>query len=83
MFQIQITSIILLTQIDDIQPDADRARKSSETLPIYQVHKFCLVKKKKSLDLQIYSRIGKTMKKLYWILNTFVNTSALVIFWFL
>ena len=39
MFQIQTTSIILLTRIDDIQPDADRARKSSETLPIYQVHK--------------------------------------------
>ena len=71
MFQIQITSIISLTRIDDMQvwtncaQDADPARKTSETRPIYQVCKFCLVKKKKSLDRQIYSRIGKTMKKLY------------------
>ena len=62
---------ILLTGIDDIHglekraPDADRACKTSEARPIYQVRKFCLVKKKKSLDLQIYSRIDKTMKKLY------------------
>ena len=43
---------------------------------------FALEIKKNQLDLQIYSRIGKTMKRLYWILNTFENTSTLVIFWF-
>ena len=41
-----------------------RARKSSETRPVFRVRKFCLVKKKKLLDLEIYSRVGKTMKKL-------------------
>ena len=42
----------------------DRADKTSETRPIFRARKFCLVKKKKSLDPQVYSRIGKTMKKL-------------------
>ena len=42
-------------------------RKTSETRPIFSVRKFCLVKKKKSLDLHIYSRIGETIKKLQWI----------------
>ena len=41
-----------------------QARKTSETRPIFLARKFCLVKKEKSLDLQIYKRIGKTMKKL-------------------
>ena len=38
-------------------------------------------KEKKSLDLQIYSRISQTIKQLQWIQNTIVNTSVLVIFW--
>ena len=33
----------------------------------------------KTLDLQVFSGIGKTMKKLKWILNTTRNTSLLVI----
>ena len=32
--------------------------------PIFRARKFCLEKKEKSLDLQIYSQLGKTMKKL-------------------
>ena len=39
-----------------------QARKTSETRQIFWAHKFCFVKEK-SLDLQIYSRIGKAMKK--------------------
>ena len=61
MFQIQITSIVFLTRIDDIQAWT----KTSERRPIYQERKFCLAKRKKSLDLQIYSRIGKTVNILY------------------
>ena len=41
-----------------------RARKTSETCPIFRARTYCLVKKKKSLDLQIYSRIGETMEEL-------------------
>ena len=41
-----------------------QVRKTSETPPIFRACKFCLTKMKKSLDLQIYSGIGKTMKKL-------------------
>ena len=41
-------------------------RKTSEARPIFRVRKFCLVEKKKSLDLHIYSRIGETIKKLHW-----------------
>ena len=41
-----------------------RTRKRSETHPIFRARTFCLVKKKKPLDLQFFSRIGKTMKKL-------------------
>ena len=37
-----------------------QARKTPETHPIFRACKFCLVEKKKSLDLQIYNRIGKT-----------------------
>ena len=38
-----------------------RVRKTSETRP--KIRKFCLAKKKKSLDLYIYSQIDETMKK--------------------
>ena len=41
-----------------------RELKTSETRLIFWAHKFCLVKKKNLLDLQIYSRMGKTIKKL-------------------
>ena len=57
-----------------------RARKISETRPIFQVRTFCFLKNKKPLDLQVFSRIGKTMKKLQLSLNTIMNTSLLVIF---
>ena len=40
----------------------------------------CLNKKKKPLDLQIFSRIGKTMKNLQWIQNTNVNT-CIIFLW--
>ena len=40
------------------------ARKISEMRPIFRARRFCLLERKKSLDLQIYSRIRKTMKKL-------------------
>ena len=36
---------------------------------------------KKPLDLQVFSRIGKTMKKLQWIPNTIMNISLTVILW--
>ena len=39
-------------------------RKTSKTRPIFRARTFGVVKKKKSLDLQIYSRLGKPMKKL-------------------
>ena len=38
-------------------------------------------KEKKTLVLQIFSQIGKTMKKLQWIPNTIVNTSVFETFW--
>ena len=43
----------------------DKACKTSNTHPIFQACRFCLVKKKKILHLQINSQIGKTMKKLW------------------
>ena len=39
-------------------------RKAFETRMIFRARTFCLVKKKKTLDLQFFSRIGKTMKML-------------------
>ena len=39
--------------------DADRAWKTSEEHPIFRSHIFCLIKKKTTLDLQYFSRIGK------------------------
>ena len=38
------------------------------------------MKMRKSLDLQIYPQIGKTMKTLYWIPNIIVKTTISVIF---
>ena len=40
-----------------------RVRKTSETRPIFRARTFRLVKKKKALDLQVFNRIGRTMKK--------------------
>ena len=40
-----------------------RVRKTSETNPILRARKFCLLKK--SINLQVFSRLGKTMKKLH------------------
>ena len=56
------------------------ALKTSKARPNFRVRTFCLVKKNKSLDLLIFSRIGKTMKKLQWIPNTILNTMYLI-FW--
>ena len=42
----------------------ERPIKTSEMHPIFRARKFCLTKKKKSLDLQIYIDLDKTMKKL-------------------
>ena len=42
-----------------------QAHKTSETCPNFWVCAFGLVKTKKLIDLQVFSRIGKTMKKLY------------------
>ena len=42
-------------------------RKAFETRMIFRARTFCLVKKKKTLDLQFFSWIGKTMKMLQWI----------------
>ena len=50
-----------------------RVRKNSETRP--KNRPFCLIKKKKPLDLQIFSRIGKRMKMLHLIPNTIKNTA--------
>ena len=57
-----------------------RARKTSETRPIFRANTFCLVKRKKILDLQVFSQIGKIIKKLQWIPNTMINTSVLECF---
>ena len=51
-------------------PNADRVRSGAQTLwysSAFSGAHILLVKKKKSLDLQIYSGIGKTMRKLQWI----------------
>ena len=42
----------------------------------YKESFFCLVKNKKVLDLQVFTRVGKTIKKLQWIPNTIMNTTA-------
>ena len=66
-----------------MQTEHARARKTSETSTIFWGRTFCFLQIKKIINLQIYSRIGKTMKKLQYIANTFVNTRALLIFWYL
>ena len=59
--------------------DEHRARKLSRP-NIFQALTFYLIKKEKPLDLQVFSRIGKTMKQLQSISNTIMNTNLLVIF---
>ena len=56
-----------------------QVHKIPEMRPIFRKRIFWLIKKKK-FDLQVFSRLGETMKKLQWILNTTVITSVLVIF---
>ena len=41
-----------------------RAGKASETCLIFRARTFCLLKKKKQLDLQVFNRKDRTMKKL-------------------
>ena len=47
-------------------PKLDKLRLGGENL--WDARAFCILKK--TLDLQIFSRIGKTTKKLQWIPNT-------------
>ena len=64
-------------------PDKLRARCRSGALgrakPLGRAQFFGAHTALKTLDLQVFSRIGKTMKKLKWILNTTRNTSLLAI----
>ena len=43
--------------------------------------KFCIVKKKKTIDLQNFSWISKLMKQLQLLPSTIKNSNVLVIFW--
>ena len=43
-----------------------QVRKTSETRPIFQTRTFCLEKKKKPLDLQVFCEIGKTISFKYY-----------------
>lgn len=47
-----------------------RAYKASEARLVFWVCIFCFIKKKKPLDLQNFSQIGKKMKMLEWIPST-------------
>ena len=40
-----------------------QALKTSETRPTFQAHTFWIVKNEKPLDLLVFCRLGKTMKK--------------------
>ena len=75
------SNFYLIAEAATISKPGQIARKTSETCQIFRARTFCLLERKKSLDLQIYSRIGKTIKKLLWIPNNLVNISVLVIFW--
>ena len=57
-----------------------RAHKTSEMRPIFRARTYCLVKIKKTLDLQFASRIAKTMKMLQWTPNTIMYTILPVIY---
>ena len=63
--------------------DADWARWGTQNLQdvlnLSGTHIFPC-KKKKTLNLQVFSWIGKTIKKLQWIPNTIINTSVLEYF---
>ena len=54
--------------------------KNSEKHPIFVAYIFYLVTKKKTLDQQVLSLIGKTMKKSEWIQDTTINSSVLEYF---
>ena len=66
-----------MASLDKLRARVDKTCKMGF---IFRELKFCLLKSKKLLDLQIYDPIGKTMKKLYWIPNTVLNTSTILIF---
>lgn len=59
-----LNSKVNTADLENCAPDVDRARacKTSETRPIFRAHIFCILERKKSLDLQIYSQIGKKVK---------------------
>ena len=54
---------------------------TSDGRPIFWWHTFCLAKKNRTVDMQCFSRIGKTMSKWLRIPYTMVNTSIISIFW--
>ena len=76
---------MLLQAWTNCAPDAYQARSGLQNLwdaLDFLGAQFLLCKKqKKLLDLQVFSQIGKTMKKLQWISNAIMKTSLLVILW--
>ena len=64
--------------------NADQARSGVQNLwdaPDFSgTHILPFKKKKKTLDLQVFSRKGKAMKKLQWIPDTIINTNVLEYF---
>ena len=80
----QFTQISYRSDLDNWESDADRARSGVQNLwgtLVFRVCTFCLDKKKKALDLEIFIPTHGTLKKVKWIQNTIVNASVLVIFW--
>ena len=79
-----VMMLVLYLQVwTNYAPDADLARSGPQKLktsPNFWAHTFWLIKinkkKKKNLDLQVFSRLGITMKEL----QSISNTSLLVIF---
>ena len=56
------------TGLENCAPDADRARLVAQYLrdvPDFSSSRIWPCKNKKLIDLQVFSQIGKTMKKLY------------------
>ena len=54
--------------LENCEPDADRARWGAQNLRDvldFSSSRIWPCKNKKLIDLQVFSRIGKTMKKLY------------------
>ena len=67
---------MLLGTISLLNIFACRPGQIARPMPIGYAH-FFLVKRKKTLDLQVFSRKGKTIKKLQLIPNTIMNINVL------